>query len=87
MAAEKPGSPEIFQRPGMGREPAVTTVPGETGSENNFQVFFCHGKTERFFLLKTFFSASGRYLFVFFLQENLAVIFSFSNLRAMSRSS
>ena len=39
MTAEKPGSPEIFQRPGMGREPAAT-VPGETESENNFQVFF-----------------------------------------------
>ena len=61
MAAEKPGSPETFQRPGMGREPAVTTVPGETESESNFQVFFF--AMERrifFFLLKTFFSASGR---------------------------
>ena len=52
MAAEKPGSPEIFQRPGMGQEAAVTTVPGETGSKSNFQVFFCRGKTERFFFSK-----------------------------------
>ena len=49
MAAEKPGSPEIFQRPGMGREPAVTTVPGETESENNFQVFFLPWKDRTFF--------------------------------------
>ena len=53
MAAEKPGSPEIFQRPGMGQEAAVTTVPRETGSKSNFQVFFfCRGKTERFFFSK-----------------------------------
>ena len=39
MAAEKPGSLEIFQRPGRGREPAVTTVPGEMGSKSKFQVF------------------------------------------------